>query len=392
MEEQLFKQKIPIEEKRYMDAVGLQESVDWITCFERKVIALNNAALKFEKLGGYKDSAERVVACKNLAKEIEVEGCKAAFAIAKKKQAEAKSKSDFLDAINEYKRVWKKEEYEKEAAGHIDECRKGILNLEKKAVWKRRIITLAVLVIGIFIFSKTIAFPFVKGIIHQQLGNYQAAVANYKLSINMPSAEGKLKTCYYHLGNEQLEKGNKEKAFRLFVKAESHEDATAKVAALEKEFLQSAKEGQKVTFGTEKWYVLDKRKDSVLLLSAKNKKKMLYSNEANTAWEDTNIYTWLNDSFLKQTFSEEERAMIFNPKDMGLKETKENGSPFLLSSEEYKKYASFLSMKKSNWWLRDDAGLSAMRAEYVNLTGEVKKTFINNTSCFIRPAVWITFD
>lgn len=392
MGEQLFKQKIPIEEKRYMDAVGLQESIDWITRFERKVIALNNAALKFEKLGDYKDSAERVVVCRKLAKEIEEEGCKEAFATAKEKQAEAKTKSDFLDAINEYKRVWKKEEYEKEAAGHIDECREGILNLEKKAVWKRRIITLAVLVAGVFIFSKTIAYPFVKGIVHQQLGNYRAAVANYKISLSMPSAEGKLKACYYHLGEEHLEKGNKEKAFQLFVKAESYEDATAKAATLEEEFLQNAKEGQKVTFGTEKWYVLDKEKDSILLLAAKNKKKMLYSDEADTAWEDTKVYTWLNDTFLKQTFSEEEREMIFNPKDMGLKETKENGSIFILSADEYKKYAPFLSMKKSNWWLRDVADLSSMRAEYVNPAGEVKKTFVNNTSCYIRPAVWITFD
>ena len=53
------KEKLSKEENLYRSAVSLMEAVDCISRFERVVYSLNDAANKFDKLDGYKDSAER---------------------------------------------------------------------------------------------------------------------------------------------------------------------------------------------------------------------------------------------------------------------------------------------------------------------------------------------
>lgn len=391
MAEQLFKKESSIEEKKYREAVGLQESVSYIVRFERKVIVLNSAANKFEKLGTYKDAAERMDLCRKAAKEAETKGCLDTFELAVAKEEGARCKSDYIEAIEEFKRVWKKEEYEKEAKEHIAVCKESIIRLEKKAALKKRITVLAVLVVCIFAFTKTIAYPFVKGVVHQQMGNYQAALNNYKISQGIPGASSKLRACYYNLGLECLEKGNKERALKLFVKAETYADASAKAAALEQKFLQEAKKGEKVTFGNKKWFVLDKKKNRILLLCNKIDKKMIYSGEENTDWEDSQVYNWLNSTFLSQTFSVEEAAMVINPYETVSNEENTAGYAFALSSEEYLDCVQFVGTNQKNWWLRDK-GLSSMGAEYVNQDGEVKKTYVNNAGCYIRPAIWVNLE
>lgn len=389
MAEQLFKKESSIEEKKYQEAVGLQESVSYIIRFERRVIVLNSAANKFEKLGEYKDASERMDLCRKAAKEAEIEGCRETFELALVKEKEAKCKSDYIEAIEEFKRVWKKEAYDREARKHIADCKEKIIRLEKRATLKRRVTVLVVLAICIFAFTKTIAYPFTKGLIHQQMGHYQAALNNYKISQGMPGASKKLRACYYHLGLESLEKGNKKKALRQFVKAATYEDASAKAAVLEQEFLAEAQKGQKIAFGSRKWIVLDKTKDKILLLCNKIDKKVIYSDKGNTSWEKSKVYNWLNSTFLSQTFSMEETAIITNPYIATVSGNESTaGYAFSLSSEEYEKYVNLIIPKQKNWWLRDK-GLTAMGAEYVNQNGEVKKTYVNNYTCYIRPAIWV---
>ena len=115
MAEQLFKKQSSIEEKKYQEAVGLQESISYIIRFERKVISLKNAAQKFEKLGDYKDAAQRASACRKAAEEADFAGSREAFESALQKESAAVTKSELRDAIAEYKRVWKKAEYKERA-------------------------------------------------------------------------------------------------------------------------------------------------------------------------------------------------------------------------------------------------------------------------------------
>ena len=187
MAEQLFKKQSSIEEKKYQEAVGLQESISYIIRFERKVISLKNAAQKFEKLGDYKDAAQRASACRKAAEEADFAGSREAFESALQKESAAVTKSELRDAIAEYKRVWKKAEYKERAEQHIAACKKRIVILERNAVWKKRVIALAVLAVCVFGFTRTMLYPYAKGFVHQQMGNYRAAANNYKISLKIYS-------------------------------------------------------------------------------------------------------------------------------------------------------------------------------------------------------------
>ena len=57
------KEKLSKEESLYRSAVSLMEAVDCVRRFEREVSSLEDAAKKFDKLGNYKDSAERKEIC-----------------------------------------------------------------------------------------------------------------------------------------------------------------------------------------------------------------------------------------------------------------------------------------------------------------------------------------
>ncbi|MDD7404063.1 MAG: DUF6273 domain-containing protein [Butyribacter sp.] len=393
MAEQLFKKKSSPEERKYQEAAGLQDSVSYVVRFERKVIALNNAAGKFEKLGDYKDAAKRADDCRKAAQEAEKTGCKETFELALQKEKQASTKSDWIDAIAEFKRVWKQPDYEKEAREHINICKKNIGNLERKRIWKVRLITLAVVILAVGAFTQTIAYPFLKGMVHQQLGHYQAALNNYKVSQGMPGANGKLRACYYYLGQESLDEGNQERALQLFAKAKTYEDAAKKTADLEQKFVKKAEKGDVVRYGQAKWVVLDKKKDKVLLLCNKLDKKIIYSDKGNTVWEKSDIYNWLHSGFATQTFSEEESSQIVSLEQLSAKKDEnQKGYAFLLSSQEYETYRELVTPKAKNWWLRDEAVLSASEAEYVNAEGSVKKTYVNNVACYVRPAIWVDVE
>lgn len=148
-EVELFKKKISKEEKLYIEAVKLQEAVSCVLRFEQKVVSLKSAARKFESLGEYKDSQARMKECRAQAALIREEGLKETFSLAMDKKERAKTKSDYADVITEFKRVVKREEYRDKAKEQIQFCKQAIAKMETRAAWKRRIITLLVLVVCI---------------------------------------------------------------------------------------------------------------------------------------------------------------------------------------------------------------------------------------------------
>lgn len=144
---ELFKKKLSKEEKLYIEAVKLQEAVSCVLRFEQKVVSLKSAARKFESLGDYKDSKVRMEACREQAAIIRKEGMKETFKLAMVKKERAKTKSDYVDVITEFKRVVKREEYRDRAKEQIQLCKKEIARIESRAAWKRRLAALAVVAI-----------------------------------------------------------------------------------------------------------------------------------------------------------------------------------------------------------------------------------------------------
>lgn len=235
MAEELFKKKISKEEKLYLEAVNLQKAISCVLRFERKVNALNSAAKKFESLGEYRDARKRMESCRREAEAIDVAGARETYKQALQKKETAKKKSDYVDAIEEFKRLKKRDEYREEVKEQIQLCKKEIVRIESKAAWKRRFTVLAVLVVCVLIFLQTPGYPFVKGIVHQQMGEYQMALKDYREADVIPWTNDLKASCHYKLGLEELEKGEKKKALKHFQKAKRLKAARLKIKELEKE-------------------------------------------------------------------------------------------------------------------------------------------------------------
>ena len=383
MAEELKKEDSTREAKIYKEAVDLEQAADCVLRFERKVAVYRNAAKKFQSVSGYQDAAMRGQQCEKQAEFIEQEGLKEALAMGKKKEQAAKTKSEYIDAIAEYKRVWKKDGFAREGRERIDACKREILRLETKSIWKKRLITLAVLAVLVLIFVNTDAYPFTKGMIHQATGDYKVSIANFKEGMGVPWAEGKMKKSYLYLGHQYLEKGDKEAALKAFRKAEGTLEAPEEAAKLEQEVLAETEPGQEVRFGKGTWLVLEKKKDCVLLLYQKPGTRMVYSQGEVSSWEESKVYQWLNKNFANSVLSRAEREIVSGSRQGSGKEY-----ATLLTVQEQDKYSRLMGEYDHNWWLKD-LGLSAMGACYVDTEGNVKQTYVNSMTNCARPAVWV---
>ena len=115
MAEELFKKKISREERIYVEALELQKAVSCVLRFENKVSALKSAARKFQKLEDYKDAKTHMEECRAEAAKVAEEGIREVFEEAVRREEQAKSKSDYVDALTEFKRVSRKGNYAEEA-------------------------------------------------------------------------------------------------------------------------------------------------------------------------------------------------------------------------------------------------------------------------------------
>lgn len=393
----------------YKAAAELEEAADCVLRFERKVAAYRNAGKKFQSVSGCKDSAKRAENCLRQAELAEQEGMEETFALGKKKEREAKTKSDFIDAIAEYKRVWKKETYARDAKERIDACKEAIARLEARAVWKKRLIALGVLAVLALIFVNTDAYPFAKGMVHQATGDYKVSIANFKEGMGVPWAQGKMKKSYLYLGQEYLKKGNEEAALRAFRKAGNTLEAPEEAAKLEQKILAAAEPGEVVRFGEGRWVVLDRKKDRVFMVYEKKGTRMVYSQEETDSWEDTKVYRWLNTVFASDVLTEAEREISF-ASSQGDTDGEFATLLTLAEKEKYGKYLGYALLEepdsqqggnetggeirytyKYNWWLKD-LGLSSMGASYVDREGTVRQTYVNSMTNCVRPAIWVKVE
>ena len=197
--------------------------------------------------------------------------------------------------------------------------------------------------------------------------------------------------------------------------------------------IQNIKVGDTYTFGAYEqdnitsngkeaieWTVLDKDGMSLLLVS----KQALDCKRYNTSytdvtWENCSLRKWLNDSFLNEAFSEEEKALIQSTTVSAYNNPSYNTDPgndttdkvFLLSINEAKYFNSDEARKcaptayakargaltsvgdaKTWWWLRSP-GRSQKYAAIVSIGGWVyyRGYGVNYDNVSVRPALWISF-
>ena len=174
-------------------------------------------------------------------------------------------------------------------------------------------------------------------------------------------------------------------------------------------------------YGGEKlvWRILDKQDDKVLLVTESIVFSTAYDfTEKDTTWEKCSLRNWLNNSFLNDAFSQEERKMILMTEitNSGNKDKKVPGGNntedkvFLLSLDEAETYfhgdssrqtAAYSYAKKGNvlyvdengyslWWLRTP-GATGSAACYVDHLGRIQTGGMMNRFDYIgvRPAIWV---
>lgn len=388
----LFKKKPSREESDYRSAKELMEAVSYINRFERKVSALRDAAAIFEKLGDYQDAQEKCRICREEADQAEKTGCQETFARGIDKKEKAGSKSDYIDAMEEFRRLRPYKEYWEKSKREIRECKAGIRKLETIASYKRRGIALLVLVICGIGLTQTPVYPLAKGVVHQMRGEHRAALNCYKEAEFLPGVGKRIRSCYYELAEGYLDQGKEKKAMKAYRLAGNYSDASEKTIDLEKKIIREAGIGEVVPFAGLHWIILDRQGEKVLLIKKELGTSRVFDRKKNAVWKNSDLRTWMNSTFLKMHFTEQEKSVLeeqYTGKAASDKAKAEY--VFALSEKEYRKYKELLSGMDRSWWLRD-TGLGQDSVKCVDASGQVREAYMADTERYVRPAVWVNHE
>ena len=382
--EEIFRKKPSKEESTYHAAVSLMDAVDCVERFECKVDALRDAAALFESLGDYQDAKQRREDCLERADEVETEGCRKTFALGMKKKKKALTKSDYIDAIEEFRRLREYEPYQNKIKQEIQECKQKIKRIETLRAYKRRAIALLVLILICLGLSQTPVFPLAKGAVHYFRGEYQAALNCYQVAEHLPGVNKLKRAAYYKLAKKIEQKGKDKKAMQCYRQAWYYSDAPEKTVSLEKKLIAQAEPGNTVFFGPRRWTVLSRDGDAVLLLSKRTIADKMFDKDGKS-WEESTIRQWLRASVSNGSYLKQEQEMMLPVDDENKDDIQEY--VFLLSQEEYLKYQSLIPLTEKAWWLRDNV----IERKHAKCVLEDQILIVpGNLKNGVRLAVWIS--
>lgn len=380
------KEKLSKEENLYRSAVSLMEAVDCISRFERVVYSLNDAANKFEKLEGYKDSAERGKRCRKDAEEAARKGAKEAYEAALGKLGKAKDKSGFADAIEDFKRARKFGYNIEECSNNIQICREGIKKAETRAMFKRQGIMLCVILVLAVAFINTPFYPLVKGIYYQSKGEYKIAINLYKKSGGVLVGNGNMKECHYYIAERFMEEGSYNKALANYKKAQNKFDAEKKAFSIEKKIIGEAMPGDIVKYGNKKWIILSKSERQALLFEKSASVKKKFDKDGKSIWHGSSLCNWLNKEFIKE-FSQDERMVMAG---LGMINEKEREIISILDKVQYGKYKDIIKDTNKSYWIKDSGG-NGKNVCYVKEDASISEAPSDEDNIFVRSSFWVVF-
>lgn len=160
------------------------------------------------------------------------------------------------------------------------------------------------------------------------LGNYKDSY-NYSLNLG------------YTLANQFAENENYAEATRLFLTLGNYKESESLLSECTSRMLENASIGDIIYYGKYEqdgniengsepltWIVLGTNGDNIILLSEYIIEKMPFG--SNHYWESSDVREWLNNDFLNQAFSSDEKSMI----QKMITSNKTEDMVFLLSAEE----------------------------------------------------------
>ena len=189
----------------------------------------------------------------------------------------------------------------------------------------------------------------------------------------------------YQLAMQHMEKGKYQKAAFHLRKLGDYQDSKTQLVTAETQLLQGAQVGDTVPFGTCDWVVLDAQADGALLTLEKPLKepRCLNEQQSDVSRTDSSLCRWLNDSWMTETFSAEEQAM--------LRDSDAKSKVFLLSDKEWAAYGSQIKPVKCNWWLRTP-GTQKGCAMFVDPYGTIMEAgYPVDGTMKVRPTVWVSY-
>lgn len=148
------------------------------------------------------------------------------------------------------------------------------------------------------------------------------------------------------------------------------------------------------------WYVIEKDGDKVRLLAVSILDSCLW-HRYNTApaFQESDLYRWLNDSFIKEAFNAEENAALAAPVSL-LKKNEFNKlvrDPYRTASATEYAISRGFDTAHNLWWLGEFAridiyedGTTACCAYCVENTGEVGWYEVDFSGKGVRPSIWVT--
>ena len=161
------------------------------------------------------------------------------------------------------------------------------------------------------------------------------------------------------------------------------------------------------------WIVLENSRNNMRLLSYNALDCVPYNKrKTEISWEKSYIRSWLNDTFLKKAFSEDEQGMLINTNNEANGSAATMDLVYLLSCDEYSTYLNNTSFKSAvptayakkqgagtgflssntKWWLRD-SGSSATKAAAVHPNGSLDKSgeYVDQKNRGVRPVINVNF-
>lgn len=204
--------------------------------------------------------------------------------------------------------------------------------LQKYRMKKRRNITISIVAVLIVLTSVTcfvlygipnIQYKKAKDLFNNE--NYNEALAlfsglgDYKDSEeHIVKCQTGIKSDIYEKAKNKFEQKDYNSALEEFLKVNTYLDSMQYVAQCERALLNASSQNDTVVFGMYEespieWLVLEKRNDSVLLISKYylvNKIANEYTNNKYNCWSDSSLRIWLNGAFYNDSFSEEEKLVI----------------------------------------------------------------------------------